>query len=157
MENTLTQRQSLNSSPLVGSQGQRGFSRGSMPTRCLPHCSRLLLSDRKSKPGQPWVTKYSRHCSCWQQRRIKEGSHAVQTCAQGQPGEQLNQKPESERGACSQLCAPPQSLHHSQRCSQELNPKPPAAGDFLAQDIGSFILSSTFFSHKHRFPQESPQ
>lgn len=70
----------------------------------------MLISDRKSRPGQPYVRKYSRHCGCWQQRRRTEQSQAVQTRAKGQPGEQLNQKPDVSKGACSQLCNPSQNL-----------------------------------------------
>lgn len=90
-------------------------SRGTSPMACCQlSVSRivlwLLISDRKSRPGQPCVRKYSRHCGCWQWRRRTEQSQVVQTSAKGQPGEQLNQKPDVAKRACSQLCNPPQSL-----------------------------------------------
>lgn len=90
-------------------------SRGTSPMACcqlsVSHIVLwLLISDRKSRPGQPCVRKYSRHCSCWQWRRRTEQSQVVQTCAKGQPGEQLNQKPDVANRACSQLFNPPQSL-----------------------------------------------
>lgn len=90
-------------------------SRGTSPMACcqlsVSHIVLwLLISDRKSRPGQPCVRKYSRHCGCWQWRRRTEQSQVVQTCAKGQPGEQLNQKPDVAKRACSQLCNPPQSL-----------------------------------------------
>lgn len=90
-------------------------SRGTSPTaRRQPDISHvvlcLLTSDRKSRPGQPYVRKYSRHCSCWQRPRRMERSQAVQTCAKGQPGEQLNQKPDVAKRTFSQLCTPLQSL-----------------------------------------------
>lgn len=52
-------------------------SRGTFPVaRCQPDGSHivlwLLISDRKSRPGQPYVRKYSRHCSCWQWQRRME-------------------------------------------------------------------------------------
>lgn len=90
-------------------------SRGTSPMACcqlsVSHIVLwLLISDRKSRPGQPCVRKYSRHCGCWQWRRRTEQSQVVQTCAKGQPGEQLNQKPDVANRACSQLFNPPQSL-----------------------------------------------
>jgi len=54
MENTLTQRPShhakrQNSSLLVGSQEQRDFSHGSMPTRRHPHCALAANIGQKVK------------------------------------------------------------------------------------------------------------
>lgn len=70
----------------------------------------LLISNRKSRPGQPYVRKYSRHCSCWQQWRRMEQSQAMQSYIKGQPMEQLNRKANIAKRACSQPCSPPQSL-----------------------------------------------
>lgn len=89
-------------------------SRGTSPVaRRQPDVSHivlwLLISGRKSRPGQPCVRKYSRHCGCWQWRRMEQ-SQSVQTCVKSQPREQLNQRPDIAKGACRQPCTPPQSL-----------------------------------------------
>lgn len=109
----------------------------------------LLIPDRKSRPRQPCVRKNCHHCSCWQWWRRVGWGQDVQTCAEGQLGEQLNQKPDSCKGSLKPaLHSSIKPYHFPHRHSQELNLKSFDAVHFLAQDIRSFSLHNTLFPPK---------
>lgn len=82
----------------------------------------LLMSDGKSRPGQPSVRKHSRHHGCWQQHGMEQ-NQAAQTCAKGQLGTNWTRNQMFQGSVQSLLCSSKSVCYGPQGCSQKLNSK----------------------------------
>lgn len=110
----------------------------------------LLMSDGKSRPGQPSVRKHSRHlAAAWD--GAKSGCSDL---CKGPTWDQLNQKPDVSRVCAVTFVLLQKCVLWVPRVQSKTEFQVFCAVHFLTQDTGFLFLRSTIFfpNYKHQFP-----